>query len=94
MRATRPSRADPSVAQAAQAVLQQGALVRRHLPNAPNLQVLEAQTGASERLRIAMVSDFFLPNLGGIEMHIYQLAQCLLTRGHKVPGFRLQIPSS
>mmetsp|Transcript_29030 Transcript_29030/g.81215 ORF Transcript_29030/g.81215 Transcript_29030/m.81215 type:complete len:462 (-) Transcript_29030:44-1429(-) len=36
------------------------------------------------KLRILMVSDFFLPNMGGIEMHIYQLSQCLLLRGHKV----------
>lgn len=33
---------------------------------------------------ICMVSDFFYPNMGGVESHIYQLAQCLLARGHKV----------
>ncbi|EEC12433.1 phosphatidylinositol biosynthetic protein, putative, partial [Ixodes scapularis] len=32
----------------------------------------------------SMVSDFFYPNTGGVESHIYQLAQCLLARGHKV----------
>ncbi|CAN7988359.1 unnamed protein product [Ixodes pacificus] len=37
-----------------------------------------------ERHRICMVSDFFYPNTGGVESHIYQLAQCLLARGHKV----------
>lgn len=31
-----------------------------------------------------MVSDFFYPNIGGVESHIYQLSQCLLDRGHKV----------
>lgn len=31
-----------------------------------------------------MVSDFFYPNMGGVESHIYQLSQCLLARGHKV----------
>ena len=31
-----------------------------------------------------MVSDFFYPNIGGVESHIYQLSQCLLNRGHKV----------
>ena len=31
-----------------------------------------------------MVSDFFVPNLGGVEMHMFTLAQCLLERGHKV----------
>nr|XP_042908977.1 phosphatidylinositol N-acetylglucosaminyltransferase subunit A-like [Parasteatoda tepidariorum] len=31
-----------------------------------------------------MVSDFFYPNTGGVESHIYQLAQCLIKKGHKV----------
>lgn len=31
-----------------------------------------------------MISDFFYPNMGGVENHIYQLSQCLLARGHKV----------
>ncbi|XP_002942607.3 phosphatidylinositol N-acetylglucosaminyltransferase subunit A isoform X1 [Xenopus tropicalis] len=33
---------------------------------------------------ICMVSDFFYPNVGGVESHIYQLSQCLIERGHKV----------
>jgi len=33
---------------------------------------------------ICMVSDFFYPNMGGVESHIFQLSQCLLTLGHKV----------
>ncbi|XP_026392877.1 phosphatidylinositol N-acetylglucosaminyltransferase subunit A-like [Papaver somniferum] len=36
------------------------------------------------RLRILMVSDFFYPNFGGVENHIYLLSQCLLKLGHKV----------
>eukprot|EP00919_Chromeraceae_sp_WS-2016_P072671 GHVR01171779.1.p1 GENE.GHVR01171779.1~~GHVR01171779.1.p1 ORF type:complete len:457 (-),score=90.11 GHVR01171779.1:160-1530(-) len=35
-------------------------------------------------LRICMVSDFFYPGLGGVEMHIYQLSQCLILKGYKV----------
>ena len=31
-----------------------------------------------------MVSDFFYPNMGGVESHIFQLSQCLLELGHKV----------
>ena len=31
-----------------------------------------------------MVSDFFYPNMGGVESHIYQLSQCIIQRGHKV----------
>ncbi|XP_067265908.1 phosphatidylinositol N-acetylglucosaminyltransferase subunit A [Chanodichthys erythropterus] len=34
--------------------------------------------------RICMVSDFFYPNMGGVESHIYQLSQCLIEKGHKV----------
>ena len=31
-----------------------------------------------------MVSDFFYPNMGGVEEHIFNLSQCLLGFGHKV----------
>ncbi|CAN6464049.1 unnamed protein product [Victoria cruziana] len=34
--------------------------------------------------RVLMVSDFFFPNFGGVESHIYYLSQCLLELGHKV----------
>ncbi|KAJ9165244.1 Glycosyltransferase family 4 protein [Coniochaeta hoffmannii] len=33
---------------------------------------------------IAMVSDFFFPQPGGVESHIYQLSSKLMDRGHKV----------
>ncbi|GLV38839.1 Phosphatidylinositol glycan anchor biosynthesis class A [Carabus blaptoides fortunei] len=36
------------------------------------------------RLRICMASDFFYPNMGGVEEHIFNLSQCLLSKGHKV----------
>jgi phosphatidylinositol glycan class A protein len=36
------------------------------------------------KLRIALVSDFFVPNLGGVEMHMYNVAQCLIELGHKI----------
>lgn len=35
-------------------------------------------------MKICLVSDFFYPNTGGVESHLYQLAQCLIERGHKV----------
>lgn len=35
-------------------------------------------------LRILMVSDFFHPNIGGVESHIYHLAQNLMKMGHRV----------
>ena len=31
-----------------------------------------------------MVSDFFYPNMGGVENHLFNLSQCLISRGHKV----------
>ncbi|XP_023708653.1 N-acetylglucosaminyl-phosphatidylinositol biosynthetic protein [Cryptotermes secundus] len=34
--------------------------------------------------RICMVSDFFYPNMGGVEEHIFNLSQCLISHGHKV----------
>lgn len=35
-------------------------------------------------LYFSMVSDFFYPNMGGVEEHILNLSECLLSRGHKV----------
>ncbi|KAA3675123.1 phosphatidylinositol glycan, class A [Paragonimus westermani] len=31
-----------------------------------------------------MACDFFHPNAGGVETHIYSLSQCLIRRGHRV----------
>ncbi|KAI6088773.1 glycosyltransferase family 4 protein [Hypoxylon rubiginosum] len=39
---------------------------------------------AHRTYNIAMVSDFFFPQPGGVESHIYQLATKLVDRGHKV----------
>lgn len=44
----------------------------------------DALADGRQRHRILMVSDFFYPNFGGVENHIYYLSQCLLQRGHKV----------
>ncbi|KAH7908643.1 glycosyltransferase family 4 protein [Hygrophoropsis aurantiaca] len=35
-------------------------------------------------IAIAMISDFFHPNVGGVESHIYMLSASLIRRGHKV----------
>uniref|UniRef100_A0A915PRN2 phosphatidylinositol N-acetylglucosaminyltransferase n=1 Tax=Setaria digitata TaxID=48799 RepID=A0A915PRN2_9BILA len=40
--------------------------------------------GVRSPLHVALVSDFFCPNAGGVETHIYFLAKCLLQLGHKV----------
>jgi phosphatidylinositol glycan class A protein len=52
---------------------------RKHLGNTatPNAHRKPKHT-------ILMVSDFFFPRLGGVEMHIWSLSQCLLSQGHKV----------
>ncbi|XP_020285166.1 N-acetylglucosaminyl-phosphatidylinositol biosynthetic protein isoform X3 [Pseudomyrmex gracilis] len=39
---------------------------------------------SSAKHKICMVSDFFYPNMGGVEEHIFNLSQCLLEHGHKV----------
>lgn len=38
----------------------------------------------TERLCICIVSDFFLPRLGGVELHQFSLAIALVNMGHKV----------
>ncbi len=38
----------------------------------------------NKKLTIAMVSDFFYPRLGGVEVSIYQLSCSLIRRGIKV----------
>ena len=35
-------------------------------------------------MRVCMVCDFFHPNSGGVENHIYAVAATLVARGHKV----------
>lgn len=31
-----------------------------------------------------MATDFFYPNTGGVESHVFQLSQCLIEKGHKI----------
>ncbi len=52
--------------------------------SASTTAALPQQTLAARRYTIALISDFFPPGFGGVEIHIYNLAQCLLRRGHKV----------
>lgn len=55
-------------------------MIPKNVPNHHNITTARS----SPTLRILMVSDFFPPNTGGVENHIYQLSQCLLARGHTV----------
>lgn len=49
-----------------------------------DFQLSNVMDGQGTKHRILMVSDFFFPNFGGVESHIYYLSQCLLKLGHKV----------
>ena len=51
-----------------------------HIP----LKYLKMAGPNGTRYKICLVSDFFYPNMGGVESHLYQVAQCLLERGHDV----------
>lgn len=45
----------------------------------------ESQLNKSRRrFTICIVSDFFLPRLGGVELHQFEIAQRLIKRGHRV----------
>ncbi len=53
----------------------------------PRLTTKMVRSLRSERGRqykICLVSDFFYPNMGGVESHLFQLSQRLLARGHDV----------
>lgn len=56
------------------------------LPPAPQAPLAPSSSSSSSgrRYSIALVSDFFPPGFGGVEIHIYNVAQCLMRRGHKV----------
>ncbi len=43
-----------------------------------------ARTSSQRRYRIALVCDFFFPRLGGVEMHVWSIAQQLLLQNHYV----------
>jgi phosphatidylinositol glycan class A protein len=48
------------------------------------MRATAASSDGAVHHRICMVCDFFYPRKGGVEMHIWSLAQALLSRGHKV----------
>ncbi|XP_055354714.1 phosphatidylinositol N-acetylglucosaminyltransferase subunit A-like [Paramacrobiotus metropolitanus] len=58
--------------------------VRDHRINGDQKTGVSEILASREHLNICMVSDFFYPNVGGIESHIYQLSYCLQKRGHRV----------
>ncbi|XP_038258263.1 phosphatidylinositol N-acetylglucosaminyltransferase subunit A isoform X2 [Dermochelys coriacea] len=54
------------------------------LSSASSINCVKALATGIRTHSICMVSDFFYPNMGGVESHIYQLSHCLIERGHKV----------
>ncbi|XP_051938359.1 phosphatidylinositol N-acetylglucosaminyltransferase subunit A isoform X8 [Hippocampus zosterae] len=55
-----------------------------HATQAVSGSTAETIKTAGRKHSICMVSDFFYPNMGGVESHIYLLSQCLIEKGHKV----------
>lgn len=49
-----------------------------------NVTIQKEKRKKKKKLTVCMISDFFYPNMGGVEMHIWCLSQCLIQRGHKV----------
>lgn len=48
------------------------------------LNQLPSQGPNNKKYNILLCSDFIFPKFGGVETHVYQVAQCLIERGHKV----------
>ena len=46
--------------------------------------MIEEKDPLTSGMRICLVSDFFFPNIGGVEAHIYSLAYCLSQSKHKI----------
>ena len=57
-----------------------------HMDQVLNSQLLESSgtPAKAPTFRICFCSDFFHPNVGGVESHMYKVAQSLMARGHKV----------
>jgi len=51
------------------------------------MATLNMTTRKKTRHRICVASDFFFPGFGGVEIHIYNLCQQLIARGHKVSSY-------
>src|SRR6266851_2151766 len=63
--------------------------LRRYFCLLQNLHVYRARSSSTP----SMISDFFHPEVGGVENHIYMLGASLIRRGHKV-AVHCPVPSS
>ncbi len=46
------------------------------------MSVTKSLVEAEERLRICLVSDFFYPNMGGVESHLFQVRFFFFLKNH------------
>ncbi len=66
---------------------------RRNHPTLPNLPLLES-TQDERPLRIALVTEYYYPHLGGVCEHVHFFAREARRRGHHVDVITSQIPGA
>ena len=54
------------------------------IPDTTQNILINKNNSIKNNLSVCMISDFFFPKLGGVEVHIYQLSLSLIRRGIKV----------
>ena len=66
---------------------------RRNHPALPNLPLLES-TQDERPLRIALVTEYYYPHLGGVCEHVHFFAREARRRGHHVDVITSNIPGA
>ena len=67
---------------------------RRKLPSLPNLPDLEFLPADERPLRIALVTEYYYPHLGGVCEHVHFFAREARRRGHHVDVITSHIPGA
>ncbi|MGH7616795.1 MAG: glycosyltransferase family 4 protein [Gemmatimonadaceae bacterium] len=67
---------------------------RRRHPTLPNLPDLEFVKGDERALRIALVTEYYYPHLGGVCEHVHFFAREARRRGHHVDVITSHIPGA
>src|SRR5579872_3286852 len=67
---------------------------RRSHPTLPNLPDLEFIPSDERPLRIALVTEYYYPHLGGVCEHVHFFARELRRRGHHVDVITSHIPGA
>ena len=50
--------------------------------------------GTFDRMKIAQVTPYFYPHIGGVETHVYNLSKGFVKRGHEVTVYTSQVEGS